>query len=131
MQVLIVSLGSLFLIGCSSLEERMYSLAVPTTKLSSTVAAAVRYEGVPPDLNEDELIRRATEHDPTLMAPFKEYKVRAMAPDRHAVVLVCTKDGRQGLLEDAACTDQFDAHHWKTRPDLPCAFTLRPAQICR
>ncbi len=121
--------------GCAHLSafdgEQMYSLASNATKLSAAVEATVRYEKPPEDVGDDQLIALATKEDPGLRKPFEEYVVRTHREAGHSVVLVCTKDGKIGLLEDAGCTAVLDSHLWRDKPQSPCEFSLSPAKLCR
>jgi hypothetical protein len=50
--------------------------------------------------------------------------------DGHAVVLVCDKDGKIGLLEDAGCSSEMDRHLWRENPPEPCEFTVKAQEAC-
>lgn len=110
--------------------EEMYTRAAALTKLSSAVQAYVRYEGVPDNLSEAEVLRFATKHDSGLLAPFLAYQLRVMRQDRHTIVLMCSADGTRGLLEDVGCTARLDKHHWQSSKSEPCDFTLKVSDIC-
>lgn len=69
--------------------------------------STVRYKNPPSDLDESELLKLATRHDPVLLENFNGYKVRVLRQDRHSVVLVCDAAGTQALLEDAGCTGPY------------------------
>ncbi len=109
--------------------ESMQIKAAQLTKLSSAVESTVRYKNPPADMDEQGLLKLATQHDPQLLANFDGLKVRVLAKKRHSIVLVCTEDGRRGLMEDAACTAALDQHLWK-KPQTPCQFTLDTATAC-
>jgi hypothetical protein len=79
--------------------EEMYIKASALTKLSAAVESTVRYKSPPSDLDESELLKLATRHDPVLLENFNGYKVRVLCQDRHSVVLVCDAAGTQALLE--------------------------------
>ncbi len=122
-----------FVAGCrvsGADEEEMYRLASALTKLSAAVEATVRYEDPQPGIGEQELLRLATQHDPALLRPFENYTVRAMSQDRHAIVLLCTKDKTRGLIEDAGCSAKLDAHLWQANPPKACEFTVKVEQAC-
>lgn len=125
---------SVLLIGCfiygASSDEDMYKLASALTKLSAAVESTVRYKDPPQNLSDDKLLEFATRHDPSLLQSFITYRLRVLHQDRHAIVLVCTKDGTHALLEDAGCTGELDAHLWQHEPRLACEFTLTVAQTC-
>ena len=77
-------------------------------------------------LDDRELVQRATAFDPNLLKPYEGLVVRGTAD---GVILVCTCDGRRGLIEDAECSDKVDKLIW---PDInaPCQFTLKPETVC-
>jgi hypothetical protein len=64
-----------------------------------------------------------------LLANLGDYRIRMRADDRHAIVLMCSRDGKRALVEDAACTAGPDARHWEQTP-APCEFTLTAARAC-
>jgi hypothetical protein len=92
------------------------------TKLSSAMQAYVRYTDPLPDLSESALLAEGTKHDPALLANLGDYKLRLLVQDRHAVLLMCTREGDRALLEDAGCTGTFEAHRWK-QDAAPCEFS--------
>ncbi|KHS91814.1 hypothetical protein RC86_09430 [Pectobacterium brasiliense] len=120
----IALMSALFLAGCCSFssanqQETMYPLSSALTKLSASVEAETRYGN--PD--------SAT--DSTLLAPFKDYKMKAKSVEGHSLILVCSADGRQALLEDAGCTAKMDKHHWQEKANPGCNYTIDMAQVCR
>lgn len=98
--------------------------------LLASVEATVRYEDPPQGISDKELLDLSTKHDPGLMDPFADYNLRVSQQDRHAVVLVCDKEGEVGLLEDAGCSSEMDRHLWKEDPPKPCKFTLDAKEAC-
>ncbi len=123
----------LFVVGCAVnptyTEDRMQQLALDLKRLAQPVEATVRYNNPPADITDDLLLKMATTHDPGLLTPFADYKVRVLRENRHAVLLVCSRDDK-ALLEDAGCTGQFDSHRWETK-NQPCEFTLDVNRICK
>ena len=110
--------------------EKMYILGSALTKLSASVEATVRYEDPLPGISDKELLDLSTKHDPGLMDPFTDYTLRVSRQDGHAVVIVCDKDGKVGLLEDAGCSSEMDRHLWKENPTKPCDFTVMAKEVC-
>jgi len=110
--------------------EKMYVLGSALTKLSASVEATVRYDDPPEGIGDNTLLILSTQHDPGLLEPFADYTVRISRQDGHAVVLVCDKDGKVGLLEDAGCSSEMDKHLWKVDPSRPCEFTLKVSEAC-
>ncbi len=64
------------------------------------------------------------------MEPFADYTLWVSRQDGHAVVLVCDKDRKVGLLEDAGCSSEMDKHLWKENPPKPCDFTVKAKEVC-
>lgn len=125
---------SISLAGCAPASsavdaETMYIKASALTKLSASVESTVRYKHPPEGISDTELLKLATEHDPSLLSPFESYTIKIHQEDRHAVVLICSQDGTQGLLEDAGCSAPMDKHLWQT-PGSACDFTLSIKSVC-
>jgi hypothetical protein len=132
--VLLASLSTVLITGCATAgptidPESMYVTASALTKLSASMESTVRYKNPPDDISDEDLLKLATEHDPSLLAPFSGYVVRVLREDRHAAVLVCSEDGTTGLLEDAGCTAPMDRHAWQSAEN-PCEFKLSLKELC-
>ena len=101
--------------------EDMSSLAASLTKLTKAVEAKVRYDSQAAGMKDQELLQFATQHNPKLLDPFSEYQLKAVGQYNHAVVLVCSEDGKKALLEDGACTAKMDNYWWGNKnPNRPC-----------
>ena len=124
----------LTLVGCAmsstAEREKMYILGSALSKLSASVESTVRYKDPEEGISDAELLILATRHDPGLLEPFADYKVRVLRQDKHAVILICTKDGNTGLMEDAGCSSELDRHLWKEEPPKRCEFTVRVQELC-
>jgi hypothetical protein len=124
----------LTLVGCTTRRavegEKMYVLGSALTKLSASVESTVRYKNPDEGISDAELLVLATRHDPGLVEPFAYYKVRVLRQDKHVVILICTKDGNTGLMEDAGCSSELDRHLWKEEPPKRCEFTVRVQEVC-
>jgi hypothetical protein len=116
---------------CPPKDEAMYTLASELTKLCKAVEATVRYEDIPEDIADQELLILATVHDPSLLTPFADYTLKTIRGNRHAALLLCSKDGATSLLEDACCTPPLETHHWMKRPRMPCSFILDLNDLCK
>lgn len=121
--------------GCSANSqnvnrEEMLTKASALTKVARAVASAVQFKDAPESLSEEELLRFATQHDPEMLEPFRDYLLRARRAGMATSVLMCTKDRRTGLLEDSGCSAQLDAHLWERSPPVTCAFQLNLAEVC-
>ena len=110
--------------------EKMYILGAALRMVSDSVEATVRYEDSPVGIGDAELLALATKHEPGLLVSFAEYKVRVMREEGHAILLVCDKEGRVGLLEDAGYSSPLDKHLWNEDPPKPCDFTINIATVC-
>ena len=134
LKFLLILLISFSLFGCPGKRaidpEQMMVLGSALTKLSAATESAVRYKNPPEDLNDWDLIVFATQHDASLRAPFEDYAVRVKKENRHAILLVCSKDRQQALLEDSNCTAKLDKHLWEGEPVKPCEFTVSPLEVC-
>ncbi|WP_420208832.1 hypothetical protein [Candidatus Electronema sp. JC] len=110
-------------------EKEEAQLAAPFVNLSAAVE--VYFSDLPedaPEPEEQEILRRSAAHDPRLLEPFTGWPLRVRQNGRHALLLLCTKDGRHALLEDAGCTPQLDR---RAESGQPCDFTLRVEDGCR
>jgi len=125
----LLSLSACVSTGDTVRQETMLIQASALTKLSSATEALVRYGQPPAGMDDAALLAEATREDPALLASFTGYHVRVLNQDRHAVVLVCTKDGGRALLEDAGCTGKMDVHHWE-KAAVPCAFSVSVQTTC-
>jgi len=123
-----------FLMSCAhvqaSEEEKMLTLGASLRNLCIAMEDIVKYEILPEGLSDTELLKRATMHDPGLLDPFNDYLVKPLIQDNSAILLVCSKDGKVGLLEDACCSYQMDKHLWKENQPMPCKITLDIRQAC-
>jgi hypothetical protein len=120
-------------LGASSTasSDELRALGSAVMKVSAAAESAVRYKDPPPNLSEEGLLAFATQHDPSLLQPFREYKLRIKGEEGHAIVLVCTKNGAIALLEDAGCSGPMDKTMWETDPPRPCDFSLRVRNVCQ
>ena len=115
--------------ACSSdfTDEEMQPLAATAADLARSVR---RYASNNPEeaqiIDDQELVRRSTAHDPSMMEPYKNFIVRGL-PD--GVILICSKDGRRGLVEDAACSNKVDSKRWHDQSS-PCAFLVDLTVAC-
>lgn len=133
-QHLLLSLMALFMTGCCLCPpvnaEKMLELGSSLTKLSTAVESTVRYKNPSAGISDEDLLVLATRQDPGLLRPFDDYKVRVLSQDKHAIVLVCSKDGKNGLIEDVGCSGKLDRHLWEEEPGMPCEFTLSIQLAC-
>ena len=108
----------------------MCPLASDLTRLAKAVDVYVADTPAAGSLRDEELLESATRHDPSLLTPFFSYYVGVQVEGRNSSVLVCTRDRKAGLLEDAGCSPEMDAHLWSDSSHL-CGFTLNLSAVCR
>ncbi len=111
-------------------EEKYYQLATALTKLSKAVEAEVVFENPSSQTTGEELLSKATAHDRSLLSPFSQYSLQAVRQGGHAVLLLCTSDGQQALLEDIGCSPVLDRHAWKIKPLQPCRPVIDVDRVC-
>lgn len=121
--------------ACSSVSstaesQKHFAIASALTKVSSAVETTVRYEAYPATLADEELVKFATSGDPSATDMLKPYRVKVLAENKHAVLLVCEPDRDEAVFEDAGCTAAVDRHHWQSKPAPACQFTLKVADVC-
>ena len=118
--------------GCSllSTQPERGTLAAKMMNLSAAVDIYFSELPNPPaDMEAEELLELATEHDEDLLADeFDQYRLKVAYQAGHAVLLLCTKDGSRALLEDAGCSARLDRKAF--RKDLICTFALKVNKDC-
>lgn len=125
-----LSLGACSFSSASVTRDEMNIRASQLTKLSAAMESYVRYDNPASGMDEDDLLKAATKDQPQLLSDFSNFKLRVLSRDRHATILVCDKEGKRALLEDAGCTGKMDLRHWE-KIDAPCSFTLSTEEVCR
>lgn len=128
--VILIAFSLTACIHTANNDEEMLILSSTLTKLSKYVEMEVRYENPPEGISTNELLQRSTKHDPEILNAFTGYSIQIKNEDRHASILICTKDMERGLIEDVACTPQLDVHLWRDTSNSPCKFTLSINDIC-
>jgi hypothetical protein len=121
------------LTGCATQhsEKEMNFSASALTKLSAAVDATVRYTQIPDGVNGAELLTLSAAEDPTLLEPFKTFKILVRREGRFSGVLVCEADGSAALLEDSGCTAKLDRHAWREKLTARCEFSLDLSALCQ
>jgi len=104
--------------------SRLDDYLIPLAK-----AVDVLVDHLPPNAINDEIINAAVDRsgNPKLREPFKDYMLKARIQDGWGVILVCSKDGKEGIIEDVSCTTRPDSH----RPSgSPCVYLLDVKAVC-
>lgn len=93
-------------------------LASALTKVASAVESTVHVKKQAAALQDMDLLRKATEHDPDLLTPFRPFVLRAEQNGDHAIIVVC----RNGeiMLMDATCTRRADQPPPELKPGSSC-----------
>lgn len=92
-------------------------------------AVDVVVDKLPPDSKDDEIFSAVLKRsgDPELLKPFKGYVLKARIEDGVGVILLCSSDGKEGIIEDVTCTTRPDAF----RPTgSPCTYLLDVRRVC-
>lgn len=92
-------------------------------------AIDVVVDKVPPGAKDQEILRAAADRsgDPGLLKPFDGYVLKAKIEDGIGVILLCSQDGREGMIEDVTCTTRPDTY----RPTgSPCTYFLDVKLVC-
>lgn len=105
------------------------TLVSPVRNLTRALRTEIRYNAAGLTLTEDALLQSVLARKPELARAFHGIPVKLKRGTREVVVLVCTPDGKNAMLEDASWTPMAIDRNWYTAGQLPpCAFdpTLDP-----
>jgi type II secretory pathway pseudopilin PulG len=127
---LLIAAGFLFWwLNRADKSQQEKELAARLINLSAAVDAYFSAADAVPAGSDEEILRRAAAHDPSLLpAAFKPYQLRVQRQDAYAVLLLCTEDGKQAVLEDAGCSARLDR---RAELGAPCQFTLKVSADCK
>lgn len=116
---------------CPSIDPQMEAISrlddymIPLAKAVDVIA-----DKLPPNAKDNEIFKAAVERseNPELLEPFNGYVLRARIQDGVGVILLCSKDGKEGIIEDVSCTTRPDTH----RPSgSPCTYLLDVKAVCQ
>jgi hypothetical protein len=97
---------------------------VPLAKAVDAIA-----DQLPADaINEkifSEIVRRSGSKD--LIQPFDGYVLKARLENGVGIILLCTPDGEEGIIEDVTCTTGVET--WRP-PKSPCVYLLDVKRAC-
>jgi hypothetical protein len=121
----------ILLVGCTYTgtvravdQEEMSKLESNVILLTIKVDDLYRTNKIPTGADDKTILGLATEKDQNVRDALKEYAARFKVESGHAVVLICTKDQKQALVEMSACSIGPDSKPWKSNGCVPCQFTL-------
>ncbi len=92
-------------------------------------AVDIVVDKLPPDSKDDEIFSEAVKlsGDPDLIKPFEGYVLKARIQDGVGIILLCSPDGKEGIIEDVTCTTRPDSY----RPaGSPCTYLLDIKRVC-
>lgn len=74
------------------------------------------------------ILQKATRRNPSVLPPeFEAYLVKIQYQNPYGVLLLCSKDGKQAIMEDAGCSARLDR---QVTDAAPCTFTLHVVRNC-
>ncbi|MCF7966835.1 hypothetical protein V3O24_00135 [Methylobacter sp. Wu8] len=104
------------------LSARMVNLSSAVDSYFSDLAEA-------PIDSDIAILQNATRNDPQLLAQeFNAYVLKVQFQNPYAVLLLCSKDGKRAIMEDAGCSASLDR---QVTDAVPCEFTLHVRQNCQ
>ena len=103
---------------------RFNDYMIPLAKAVDVVA-----DKLPPGAKNQEILSAAMERrgNYDLLKPFEGYILKARIQDGIGVILLCSPDGKEGIIEDVTCTTRPDTY----RPTgSPCIYLLDVNRVC-
>lgn len=135
LSILIKLLPSILLVACISATADTPSasergiLSTKTVNLSSAVDIYFSDFTEEPKESVATTLKNATQHDKRLLDKvFSNYELKVQYQNPYAVLLICSKDERSAIMEDAGCSARIDRQ--VTSP-APCEFTLKVTHGCK
>ena len=92
-------------------------------------AVDVVTDKLPPDAKDQDIFMAAVTKsgNTELLKPFEGYILKARIEEGIGVILLCSPDGKEGIIEDVTCTTRPDSH----RPiGSPCTYLLDAKRVC-
>jgi hypothetical protein len=89
-------------------------------KFTRAAQSHTAYE--PVTTTDKELLQTVYNQKPELRREFERFTIHTKRDGKNIVILVCSANGRIGLLEDASWTLPVDRKWYKTDKKHPCAF---------
>jgi len=124
---------TLFMSGCAHCppvdpQHKLYmQFDDPIISLAKAVDVVV--DKLPPNAKDNIIFQEAVKrsNDPNLLKPFEGYILKARIQDSVGVILLCSPDGKEGVIEDVSCTTRPDSF----RPTgSPCDYFLDARRVC-
>jgi len=109
--------------------DKRGNLSTKMVNLSSAIDTYFSDLAQAPTDSDAAILQNATRRDKRLLAPeFESYLLRVQYQNPYAVLLLCSKDGKQAIMEDAGCTARLDR---QVTRNAPCEFSLHVSQGCK
>lgn len=131
--IVVLAFVALWLSGCAScppvdpqhklyqqFDDPMISLAKAVDVIADTLPSDAKDEVI-----FEEVVRRS--NNPKLLEPFDGYKLKARLQDGTGIILLCSQDGKEGIIEDVTCTTRPDTFR---PPGSPCEYLLDVKKVC-
>jgi hypothetical protein len=128
--LVLVTSGCCSLCPCPSVDPQQKLIMqfddylIPLSKAVDVIA-----DKLPQDAKDQEIFSEAVKRsgNPLLLKPFEGYVLKALLQDGTGIILLCSPNGKEGIIEDVSCTTRPDSH----RPSgSPCAYLLDPKLVC-
>ena len=130
--------SAMLLVACGSVsawweseqisEEDRGEISSHMVNLSRVVDTYFSTLSFPPTEKDDVIIGKAMEHTTGGIDPmFNNYQLHVQYQRHFAVVLLCDKDDKNALMEDAGCSAGIDK---QIRQPADCKFTLQVSKGC-
>lgn len=109
-------------------ENERGELSTRMSNLSSAVDMYFHELPGAPSESDSIVLQRASRRDLKNLEAFSKYLLKTQYQNHFAVVLMCSKDGKQAIIEDAGCSSDIDR---QIREKSPCEFTLKVEDGCK
>lgn len=131
--IMLVTVTVMFLSGCAlcppvdpqqKLIMQLDDYLIPLSKAIDVIA-----DKLPQDSKDEDIFSEAVKRsgNPDLLKPFEGYVRKARIEEGTGVILLCSPDGKLGIIEDVTCTTRPDMH----RPTgSPCTYLLDVKKVC-
>ena len=131
MKHLILIIGMLFCIACANKPneyepEKMADLASQLKDIAAALDGTLKFSDTHYTEGQ-QLLQDAIDNDTNRLVPFNQFQIHVIIDKNNAALLLC--DNNTLLIEDAGCTAQSDAQHWR-QPKKECKATLALSQVC-
>lgn len=100
----------------------------PFRRLTTAIVGEL-LKNEPGSISEDKLLELTCKNDPSLCSHFEENKIKVKIIKDEVILLLCSSDSSEALLEDVSCTAKLDL--WRYEKKSPCSFTIDSLSLCK